>query len=98
MASQHCKDNNKPLSCEFCSQSMNCGNVQLALELISSKLDSNTAPHIQEEVESFKQKLQESGFNFPKGSSSCIVMDDERFSKELVDESIKILELLRGVA
>ena len=97
MASQpNCKD--KQPSCEFCSQYMNCSNVQLALELISSKLSPSTPPHIQQEVEDFKKKLQATGFNFPEGSASCIVVNDENLSKELVEESIKILALLRGVA
>ena len=81
--------------CKMCFQSLNCGNLEMALNLIESHLDAHPNEHIAHELQSFKKDLKDLGFNYPNGLSACQIYKNPKLSKLLVENSIDILSMLQ---
>ena len=88
-------------NCSLCSESLNCGNIAAARELIQIHMDHSDFSLGKHDYEVLSQLLQELGFNYPHGpqdGQTCFIQSIPKLSQQLVEESIRVLRSLESLA
>ena len=85
------KEKSKKLDCSLCGHFVDCGNLSMARKLIQQQLATHKDELLSQEYELLVKTLDHLGYDFPNGEDACLLSEIPKLSRDLVEESIKIL-------
>ncbi|MFW7378601.1 MAG: hypothetical protein ACOH5I_07340 [Oligoflexus sp.] len=91
---EHENSKHEPTSCEHCPQSISCSNLFTALQVLSKLADNCQDAGALFQYEDFKRRLEHLKFRFPDGQQSCLITHNNELARELVQESIRLIDAL----